>query len=436
MLFAFYNVNPVVYNQETNINQMTSTQSTINTIRQRIIQMPQLIFLKRDLTEPMGLLRHFPTDLVNSVLNELSSYELSRQGRKHWLICISVLFRSSFNSNHITQKFKSFFFLIFIFKAFLTTTARVTVFIRSYPSHIVLNDSLKRIAIDQLLNDINIDLTTYIQLLTNSIIKEKQVLTTIGKQILMLPEHKFLYEKLNEKYPERQLEIPILLEQTSDHHIQHQPSNSFNQLSLQSQNTSIYDNSDEMSIILDPARKNMIIENIHTNPIVINTLYHTQQLTSVELSRSLLNTTTSSNSNEISSSIQETHMKEKSNEQSLHSYKNLNDTSQKSTDIDPYNKNSIHSKNISNIVSNVELQNITTPITNILLSTPFINSTVDQLVSNSSNESIYITSTQSQTSHTTDTNTSLNISESYNTSVNNQASYDVNAFDTVPNDLQ
>ncbi|CAF3880917.1 unnamed protein product [Adineta steineri] len=181
-----------------------------------------------------------------------------------------------------------------------------------------------------------------------------------------------------------------------------------------------------MSIILDPPQKNMIIENIHSIPVVINTLDYTQQLTSIELSRSLLNTTTCSNSNEISSSSQETHMNEKSNEQPLHSYKNVNDTSQISPDIDPYNKNSIHSEKISNLVSNVELQNITTPITNILSSTPFINSTVDQLVSNSSNESIHITSTQSQTSHTTDTNTLLNISESYNTSVNNQASYDLN----------
>ncbi|CAF0960085.1 unnamed protein product [Adineta steineri] len=183
-----------------------------------------------------------------------------------------------------------------------------------------------------------------------------------------------------------------------------------------------------MSIILDPPQKNMIIENIHSIPVVINTLDYTQQLTSIELSRSLLNTTTCSNSNEISSSSQETHMNEKSNEQPLHSYKNVNDTSQISPDIDPYNKNSIHSEKISNLVSNVELQNITTPITNILSSTPFINSTVDQLVSNSSNESIHITSTQSQTSHTTDTNTLLNISESYNTSVNNQASYDLNGF--------
>ncbi|CAF4477578.1 unnamed protein product, partial [Rotaria magnacalcarata] len=56
MLFAFYNVNPVQCNLETNMNPTTSIQSTINNIQQRIIQMPQLIFLKRDLTGPMGLL--------------------------------------------------------------------------------------------------------------------------------------------------------------------------------------------------------------------------------------------------------------------------------------------------------------------------------------------------------------------------------------------
>ncbi|CAF3129255.1 unnamed protein product [Rotaria sp. Silwood2] len=132
--------------------------------------MPQLIFLKRDLTGPMGLLRHFPTDLVNSALNELANYELIRQG------------------------------------PFITTIRRATIFIRSYPSDTVLNDSLKRNTIDQILNDINIDLTAYMQLLANSTIKDKQILTNTAKQILMLPEHKFLYEKLKEKYPERQLE--------------------------------------------------------------------------------------------------------------------------------------------------------------------------------------------------------------------------------------
>lgn len=63
-----------------------------------------------------------------------------------------------------------------------------------------------------MLNDININLTTYMQLLTNSIIKDKQILTITAKKILMLPEHKFLHEKLKEKYPERQLESMYLEE--------------------------------------------------------------------------------------------------------------------------------------------------------------------------------------------------------------------------------
>ena len=60
--------------------------STMNTIRERIFKMPQLIFLKRDLTGPMGLLRHFPTDMVNTVLDELVNYELIRKGREFWSI--------------------------------------------------------------------------------------------------------------------------------------------------------------------------------------------------------------------------------------------------------------------------------------------------------------------------------------------------------------
>ncbi|CAF1292339.1 unnamed protein product [Rotaria sordida] len=43
--------------------------------------MSQVFFIKRDLTGSMGLLRHYPTDLVNNVLGELINYELVRQGR-------------------------------------------------------------------------------------------------------------------------------------------------------------------------------------------------------------------------------------------------------------------------------------------------------------------------------------------------------------------
>ena len=62
--------------------------------------MPELIFLKRDLTGPMGLLRRFRTDLVNRVLNELTQNEFIRQGRKYFSISLSILSSSPFYLNH------------------------------------------------------------------------------------------------------------------------------------------------------------------------------------------------------------------------------------------------------------------------------------------------------------------------------------------------
>jgi hypothetical protein len=63
------------------INQIINlVHSTINKIRERILNIPQLFFIKRDLTGAMDLLRHYPTDMVNSVLDELTKYELIRQG--------------------------------------------------------------------------------------------------------------------------------------------------------------------------------------------------------------------------------------------------------------------------------------------------------------------------------------------------------------------
>lgn len=98
-LFALYNTEPLIGSEE----QSTKNQSvpsmlifvsilyslvycllvhtSMNTIRERIIRFPQLFFLKRDLTGNMGMLRHFPSEMVNTVLKELISYELLRQGR-------------------------------------------------------------------------------------------------------------------------------------------------------------------------------------------------------------------------------------------------------------------------------------------------------------------------------------------------------------------
>jgi len=81
---------------------------------------------------------------------------------------------------------------------------------KSYPSNNILNDPLQRNIIEQMLTDIKMDLKNYMIILKASIIKEKQILTTLGKQTLLLPEHNFLYEHLLQRYPERNFDSMYL----------------------------------------------------------------------------------------------------------------------------------------------------------------------------------------------------------------------------------
>ncbi|CAF2147401.1 unnamed protein product [Rotaria magnacalcarata] len=74
-------------------------------------------------------------------------------------------------------------------------------------------------------------------------------------------------------------------------------------------------------------------------------------------------------------------------------------------DNDQNNINSTYSREIHNLTSNVEVRNITSPITNTSLPTSFMLGIVDQILSNNSNESMSITSTQPQINHTTGMNT-------------------------------
>lgn len=73
------------------IHKNNLVRSTILKIRQHILQIPQLFYLKRDLTGSMGLLRHFPTDLVNRVIDELINYQLVRQGSTYSNISSLIL---------------------------------------------------------------------------------------------------------------------------------------------------------------------------------------------------------------------------------------------------------------------------------------------------------------------------------------------------------
>ena len=76
---------------------------------------------------------------------------------------------------------------------------------KSFPSSNALNDPTKRSIIDRMFSGITMDLESYMLIFSNSVIKDKHILTITCKQILMLPEHKPLYGNLKEKYPELNL---------------------------------------------------------------------------------------------------------------------------------------------------------------------------------------------------------------------------------------
>ncbi|CAF4725759.1 unnamed protein product, partial [Rotaria sp. Silwood2] len=61
---------------------------------------------------------------------------------------------------------------------------------KAFPSKHVLNDPIKHNLINQLFQEVKLSLTIYMSMLCNSHIKDKQVLTADGKQMLLLPEHK------------------------------------------------------------------------------------------------------------------------------------------------------------------------------------------------------------------------------------------------------
>ncbi|CAF5044586.1 unnamed protein product, partial [Rotaria magnacalcarata] len=82
MFIELYNTSPLLPNELSTRNQILPIQTSLNTIREYIFEINQLFFLKRDLTGPMGVLRRFPTDLVNTALDELINYEFIRKGCK------------------------------------------------------------------------------------------------------------------------------------------------------------------------------------------------------------------------------------------------------------------------------------------------------------------------------------------------------------------
>ena len=77
---------------------------------------------------------------------------------------------------------------------------------KSFPSDSILRDPLKSNAIERVLNDLQLNQITYASMLYESVIKDKHILTALGREILLLPEHKGLLEHLKRKYPDRNLD--------------------------------------------------------------------------------------------------------------------------------------------------------------------------------------------------------------------------------------
>ncbi|CAF4822880.1 unnamed protein product [Rotaria sp. Silwood1] len=264
MFFALYNVEPVLESEKTPIIESMSLHSTTKQIRKIILNMPQLFFKKRDLTGPMGLLRHHATDMVNIVIDELIEYQLIRQG------------------------------------PFITNSPRSIIHMKSYPSHSILNDPVKRNIIDRIFGDVNMNLTTYMSILTGSIIKEKQTLTKTGKEILLQPEHNILYNSLKQKYPEHFIESSISNETNAEQNISNASSN-HSRLTTENANTiNIITGIEEP--ILCHQNQNLISNGSTTSNTNLHSISQTETLYSYE---KLTNTTTNNLLNRNSNQIQD-----------------------------------------------------------------------------------------------------------------------------------
>ncbi|CAF3269178.1 unnamed protein product, partial [Rotaria sp. Silwood2] len=191
------------------------------------------------------------------------------------------------------------------------------------------------------------------------------------------PDNNFVHNQITTDQPTNNQQIlSISREETSNHHVLYQTSNLVNQLPLQSQNIfqidqdrhiSTSDKADGISIILEPSedffKENSLNfdENLNDNNQISIGMFFPKTLYS---QRAIF-----------------------------------------FIDNDRNNINPIYSREIHNLTSNVEVRNITSPITNILLPTSLMVGIVDQIISNNSNENTCITSTQPQISRTTGMNT-------------------------------
>ena len=90
----------------------------------------------------------------------------------------------------------------FSYLAYISSTSRGMVHMKSLPSVLLMNDPSKRELIDQLLQDAKLTYEQYADIVLNrSVIKPKQRLTYKGLQLLNEPQHQPLLTNLEKNNP-------------------------------------------------------------------------------------------------------------------------------------------------------------------------------------------------------------------------------------------
>lgn len=90
----------------------------------------------------------------------------------------------------------------FLFVAYVYSTSRAMIHMKSIPSSEIMNDLKKHELVLKFLTDSNLSWDSYVTMtIENSIIKSKQKLTMDGYQLLRKQEHSSLLQRLQEKYP-------------------------------------------------------------------------------------------------------------------------------------------------------------------------------------------------------------------------------------------
>lgn len=207
-VFININLNPPYRGKTETVKKREMQKKSDTWILQRLQTITDISKERQLIVYHLNVIKYFNSFHVKifDSLNTTSTHQNTNWNKRITIFCNNSYFVSYMcNSEDITLR-SSFNAIVYYLIAYINTTSRGVVYMKSYPSEKILNDPIKHNMINQLLSESKIDLNSYMLILSNSMIKDKHVLTNIGMEMLILPEHKLLYENLKKKYPNRNLD--------------------------------------------------------------------------------------------------------------------------------------------------------------------------------------------------------------------------------------